>query len=87
MKRISFILLCCMFLTVETVGQNPNLGTAGAQFLQIPVGAQAVAMGGAYVAQARGPLALYWNPAGITQGRTHGFHLSHLCSFQGIQIF
>jgi hypothetical protein len=46
-------------------GQNPNLGTSGAQFLQIPVGAKPAAMGGAYTAQANDAAALFWNPAGI----------------------
>ncbi|MBD3167410.1 PorV/PorQ family protein [bacterium] len=36
-------------------------------FLKIPVGARAEAMGGAYVAIANDPYALYWNPAGVAQ--------------------
>jgi hypothetical protein len=44
---------------------NPNIGTAGAQFLQIPVGARATAMGGAVVGHINDASALYWNPAGI----------------------
>ena len=45
--------------------QNPNLGTSGAQFLQIPVGARPAGMAGAYIAQANDASALFWNPAGI----------------------
>ena len=44
---------------------NPNIGTAGAQFLQIPVGARATAMGGAVVGHIDDASALFWNPAGI----------------------
>jgi hypothetical protein len=40
--------------------------TAGAM-LEIGVGARAEAMGGAFVAIAEDPSALYWNPAGITK--------------------
>jgi hypothetical protein len=44
---------------------NPNIGTAGAQFLQIPVGGRAAAMGGAVVANSRDASSLFWNPAGM----------------------
>ncbi|OGC04637.1 hypothetical protein A2276_01510 [candidate division WOR-1 bacterium RIFOXYA12_FULL_43_27] len=40
-------------------------GTTSADFLNISVGARAVAMGEAYTALARGPEAVYWNPAGL----------------------
>jgi hypothetical protein len=38
-------------------------GTAGFAFLQIPAGARAVAMGGAFTAVPGDPISLYWNPA------------------------
>ncbi len=44
-----------------------NVGTAGAQFLRIPVGARAVALGRSYVANAYDGSAAFWNPAGIMQ--------------------
>ena len=54
---------------------DDNVGTASGQFLRIPVGARAVAMGKAYVACATDGSAAYWNPAGImrTPGRTNYF--------------
>jgi len=42
-----------------------NVGTSAATFLEIGVGARAMAMGGAYAAVANDASALYWNPAGI----------------------
>lgn len=42
-------------------------GSAAAAMLGIGVGARAEALGGAFVAIADDPSALYWNPAGITQ--------------------
>ena len=42
-------------------------GSAAATMLGIGVGARAEAMGGAFVAIADDPSALYWNPAGIVQ--------------------
>jgi len=55
-----------------------NVGTAGGQFLRIPVGARAVAMGKAYSALAHDGSALFWNPAGVvrTPGRKN-FFFSH----------
>ena len=52
-----------------------NAGTSSAQFLRIPVGARAVAMGQAYSALATDCAAIFWNPAGLmrTPGRTNYF--------------
>ncbi len=40
-------------------------GTAAAEFLNVPIGARATAMGGAFGATAADPAAIYWNPAGL----------------------
>ncbi|MBS1262613.1 MAG: hypothetical protein MAG453_01969 [Calditrichaeota bacterium] len=44
-----------------------RVGTSSMTFLKIPVGARAEAMGGAYVAVANDPFAVFWNPAGMSQ--------------------
>ena len=44
-----------------------KVGTFDGQFLKIGVGARAAAMGGAFVAVADDPSALYWNTAGIAR--------------------
>ena len=41
-------------------------GTTAADFLNIPIGARATAMGGATTALVDDPVAIYWNPAGIS---------------------
>ena len=46
-----------------------KVGTTSAQFLKIGVGARAVSLGGAYVAEATDLSALYWNPAGLSKLR------------------
>ncbi len=42
-----------------------KLGAGTGAFLDLPVGARAVGMGGGYAGVADDPSALYWNPAGI----------------------
>jgi hypothetical protein len=41
-------------------------GTTAAEFLSIPIGARATAMGNAITASVNDPTALYWNPAGLS---------------------
>lgn len=42
-------------------------GTTAADFLNMPVGARATAMGTAYAAVVDDPTAMYWNPAGLAR--------------------
>jgi len=55
-------LTCALALTVVMFASASD-GTTGFTFLQVPVGARAVAMGGAFTAVPGDPLSLYWNPA------------------------
>ena len=70
----------------QVSAQNPNLGTAGAQFLKIPAGARAAAMGGAYVSNADDASALYWNPAGITQVKGNELYVSHTSWWASVNL-
>ncbi len=56
-------------------------GTAAAEFLSIPIGARATAMGNALSASVNDPTAIYWNPAGLaglTQGMFTAEHAAWL---------
>jgi len=72
-----------MLLSVITVlaqDQNREVskrGTTAAPFLSIAQGARALGMGGAFVAVANDPSAMYWNPAGITDIEGIGFIVDH----------
>ena len=48
-------------------------GTTAAEFLSIPIGARATAMGSAYTASVDDATALYWNPAGLGKVQTATF--------------
>jgi len=54
-----------------------KVGTNAADFLQVDVGARAMAMGGAFVAMADDASALYWNPAGLAGMRGSEFIATH----------
>lgn len=55
--------LTCTLILVTALAALAGNGTTGFTFLQVPAGARAVAMGGAFTAVPGDPLSLYWNPA------------------------
>lgn len=75
MKKTAILLLV---LTAAAAAQNPNLGTAGAQFLQIGVGARPMSMGGAFAAVANDAAAVFWNPSGIANVASNSFHFTSI---------
>jgi len=64
MKRLFVLLLVFGSFSVGSA-QSPNLGTAGAQFLQIGIGARSMALAGSTVASISDASAIFLNPAGI----------------------
>lgn len=58
--------------------QNPNLGTSGANFLQIPVGAKAAGMGGAVIGSIEDASSVFWNPAGLVKVNSLQAHFTHM---------
>lgn len=75
MKKIFLILLFSSFLMHA---QNPNLGTSGANFLQIPVGAKASGMAGAVVGNIQDASSVFWNPAGLVNVNSVQAHFSYM---------
>lgn len=69
-RKIIIAIIVLITTGVSVVFPSDNnvskVGTSAATFLEIPVGANAVGMGGAYVSIANDASALYWNVAGIT---------------------
>jgi hypothetical protein len=66
-KWTAVLAILCLAASAKSAvaGSSQRLGTAGAQELRIPVGARGTALGGAVLATAAGPEAIFWNPAGI----------------------
>ncbi len=63
MKKIALLVVLVLLIASLSYAAFSKLGTAGAQFLKIGVGARGPAMGGAFAAVVDDASALYWNPA------------------------
>lgn len=81
-KAVTFYIIAGIFtitsyiLTEQAGAQVSKKGTAGAQFLKIPVDPRGLAMGGAFTAVTNDVSSLYWNPAGIVVSGKPEFILS-----------
>ncbi len=62
---IPFVVLFVLLLPVTVFPQN--IGTTGAQFLEIPMGVRGAGMGGMFTAVADDVSTMYWNTAGLAQ--------------------
>jgi hypothetical protein len=68
-------------LPICLLGQSKDVskvGTTAAAFLEIPVGAAAVGMGGAFVSYANDASGLYWNVGGISNIGKYDLHISSM---------
>jgi hypothetical protein len=82
MKNIYFIsLFILIFFSNSLFSQSDEVskvGTTAAAFLEIPVGAPAVGIGGAFVSVANDASALYWNVGSISTLGKFDVQLSHM---------
>jgi opacity protein-like surface antigen len=65
MRKLILILLVFSFSALNFAGDVSRKGTTGADQLLIPVGAESIASGGAFLSRVSGVEALYYNPAGL----------------------
>src|SRR6185503_6293070 len=65
MKRAILLFLAVGLLPGEQLAWASGAGTTAADVLNVGVGARAIGMGEAYVAQADDVSSLYWNPGGL----------------------
>jgi hypothetical protein len=77
MRRLAYACIITVLSAMTLHAQNANLGTAGALFLKIPVGARPAALGGAFTSCGESPDALFWNPAGVVSVKGSALAVSH----------
>ncbi len=65
MTRFLVLLALSLVLGAAAPGRASAAGEKGFAFLKLGIGARAMGLGGAYVAEANDPTAVYWNPAGL----------------------
>lgn len=90
MKRTPLIVLTLLFLGCNVLFAQGSSGvskrgTTAAPFLSIAQGARALGIGGAFVAIADDPSAMYWNPSGIADLQGFNLMVDHTYWFADIQ--
>lgn len=86
MRKTLCLILCssCLSLARAADFSSNARGTTGAQFLVLPVGARAIAMGSAYTSVGGDPFSVYYNPAGLARTDRFNVGLMHAVYFQDI---
>ena len=74
-------LVLCLAMAPRVAGADP----AGFAFLEVPSGARAAALAGAYTSLAQGAEAVFWNPAGLQGTRGVELMATHVELFQGMR--
>ncbi|MFA6541844.1 MAG: PorV/PorQ family protein [Bacteroidota bacterium] len=83
MRKFLIVVWCCgivggNILVAQSSGTNVSkTGTTAGTFLEIPVGARAIALGSAYSGIADDASSLYWNPAGAARLSSPDVVFSH----------
>ncbi|MDD5688352.1 MAG: PorV/PorQ family protein [Elusimicrobia bacterium] len=85
-KNIKLILIAVIsyFLLPTSCLYGKGVGTTGAQFLKVGMGARPLAMGGAYIAVADDVNAIYYNPASLTRLENNELTATYLKYFEDV---
>src|SRR5689334_2038608 len=81
LRRPLLPILVLALLTAAPAGAEP----AGFAFLEVPAGARASALGGAFVAMGDGVESAFWNPAGLASVQRLEITGSHFEYFQHLR--
>ncbi len=74
---VLFLIICVGIVNFSTADEPKRVAQATMSFLNIDVGARAVAMGGSFVCMDNDASALFWNPAGIAKISGGALSLNH----------
>jgi len=83
---LALLILGLVMINSGAAGEFSKVGTVGAQFLKIGVGAKYVAMGEASVACVNDAYAIYWNPANLTQLTGNNLHFTNVDWIDDVQL-
>jgi len=90
MKKTTYLAIALVILLSLTntavAGEFSKIGTVGAQFLKIGMGARYVGMGEASVACVNDAYSVYWNPAGLTELSSVNLSLTNVDWIMDVQL-
>lgn len=87
-KIVAFVIILLMSNLAGSAysGEFSRVGTIGAQFLKIGMGARYVAMGEASVACVNDAYAMYWNPAALTEVSSSNLSFTNVDWVSDVQL-
>jgi hypothetical protein len=83
---LALLVLSLVMINSGVAKEFSKVGTVGAQFLKIGVGAKYVGMGEASVACVSDAYAMYWNPASLTQLTGNNLHFTNVDWIDDVQL-
>jgi hypothetical protein len=86
MKTIATITLVLVLFVATSADDFSKVGTSGAQFLKIGVGAKYTAMGEASVAMVGDAYAMYWNPAALATLPKSSMEFTNISWLSGVDL-
>lgn len=86
LSKFAFLLLLAAWIIPAQSQEVTKVGTTAAKFLNIPVGARATAIGGAFAAIANDATAAYWNPGALSRLDQNELYFMHSNYFADINL-
>ncbi len=88
-RYITLVFAVCLLLVLSSAGrcsEFSKVGTAGAQFLKIGMGARYIGLGEASTAVVNDAYSMFWNPAGMAMMEESEFAFTNVNWIQDVQL-